>query len=376
MRSHFFPLYIFLVIIFSCGRPGVGLFAKKQSAHEKYTDSIIKAGYNNTSAGKAWLRAAELSLVQPFQLQLPYTEIGYFNADKPAATGFEFEVKRGTKIYVSFPPGLFVDLFESGSTGNLPLLVSAAKTDSILQYIVKKDTRYILRMQSEIGKSLLYQVQLFTGPSLAFPVQLTGNPKVISLWGAGRDNGTRSHEGVDISAAFRTPALAAADGRVTSVSENKLGGKVVFISPDDADFNLYYAHLDTQMVLQGQHVKAGDILGLVGKTGNAQYTVPHLHFGIYTNAGAIDPLLFIDNRQMKPVVLKISSSQLNTWVQSQAANVLYNGPSLKNTQLGTFSAGDSLLVIGMNEDWARVSASNGQAGYIKRTKIKKEPKKK
>jgi len=373
---HKLILYGLLFIICSCGRPGIGLFSKKQSAHEKYSDSIVKEGYDKTTIGNAWIRASETSIAQPFQLQLPYTEAGYFDANKPAATGFEFEAKRGMKIYINAAAGLFLDLFEPVPGASPVLLSSAARTDSVLEYIVKKDSRYILRVQPEIGRSISYELELYTGPSLSFPVHSSGKPKIISLWGAGRDNGTRSHEGVDIGAPSRTPALAVADGRITSVSENKLGGKVVFIAPDDADFNLYYAHLDSQSVTQGQRVKAGDVVGLVGNTGNAQHTVSHLHFGIYTNAGAIDPLMFIDNRQAKPINLKVSTNQLNTWVQSQASNSLYNGPSLKNTQLAVFSAGDSLLVTGVNEDWARVSSSNGQTGYIKRSKIKKEAKKK
>lgn len=374
MRNNIHLVCLAILIICSCSRPGVGLFSKKQSAHQKYTDSIVKEGNNKSSLGDAWLKASEVSIMQPFQLQLPYSEKGYFDASKPTANGFEFEVKRGTKLHVSASPGLFIDLFEPLTTGPR-LLASAAEADSLLLYTVNKDGRYIVRLQPAVGSKLVYQLQIYAGPSLSFPVQRTGNPKIISLWGAGRDNGSRSHEGIDIAASFRTPALAGANGRITSVSENKLGGKVVFMAPDDADFNLYYAHLDTQMVTQGQRVKAGDIVGLVGNTGNAQYTVPHLHFGIYTSSGAIDPLLFVDNRQPQPSMLKIPATQLNTWVQSLASNILYNGPGLKNKALTTFSAGDSLLITGLNNDWARISSTNGLTGYIKLSKIKKESKK-
>ena len=150
MRLQYNLLYIFLFIICSCSRPGSGLFSKKQTAHEKYADSIIKEGQNKTAAGNAWLNAARLSLAQPVQLQLPYTELAYFDSKKPEAAGFEFEVKRGTRIYTA--PGLFVDLFESAA-GTPELLVSAAKTDSVLQYIVKNDSRYILRVQPQIGRA-------------------------------------------------------------------------------------------------------------------------------------------------------------------------------------------------------------------------------
>lgn len=375
MRYNLF-LYGFLFIFCSCSRPGIGLFGKKQSAHEKYSDSITKEGYNKTLTGNAWIRASEISLSHPFQLQLPYTEAGYFAGDKPSAAGFEFEVKRGMKIHANTVSGLFIDLFEPGPGGKAVLLASAARGDSMLEYTVKNDSRYVLRIQPEVGMYIPYRLQLYTGPSLLFPVHSSGNPKIISVWGTGRDNGNRSHEGVDIGAPARTPALAAAHGRITSVSENKLGGKVVFILPDNADYNLYYAHLDTQMVQTGDRIKAGDVIGLVGNTGNAQYTTPHLHFGIYTNNGAIDPLVFIDNRLTKPFDLKVPTTQLNTWVQSHSANILYNGPSSKNAQLFTFSAGDSLQVTGITREWVRVSAPGGLTGYVKRSKIKKHPKRK
>lgn len=54
------------------------------------------------------------------------------------------------------------------------------------------------------------------------------------------------------------------------------------------------------MVHEGQQVKAGDVIGTVGNTGNAQYTPAHLHFGIYTFGGAIDPLPFVKREQPTP----------------------------------------------------------------------------
>ena len=72
--------------------------------------------------------------------------------------------------------------------------------------------------------------------------------------------------------------------------------------PIDKNFSVYYAHLDEQLVSQGQRVKKGDTLGLVGNTGNAKHTPPHLHFGIYTYNGAIDPLPFI-NKEIKTAPL-------------------------------------------------------------------------
>jgi len=131
------------------------------------------------------------------------------------------------------------------------------------------------------------------GPSLGFPV--SGNKASIgSLWGDDRDGGKRSHEGIDIFAPKLTPAIAATNGIVTGVKEGGLGGKTVWLKVDHKNTYLYYAHLDKQLVQEGQQVKKGDIVGLVGNTGNAKYTSSHLHFGVYTSDGPVDPLPFVN----------------------------------------------------------------------------------
>jgi hypothetical protein len=60
----------------------------------------------------------------------------------------------------------------------------------------------------------------------------------------------------------------------------------------------YYAHLDAYApgLVVGNHVTPETVLGYVGTTGNAAGALPHLHFGVYTTAGAIDPLPLLSNR--------------------------------------------------------------------------------
>ena len=64
--------------------------------------------------------------------------------------------------------------------------------------------------------------------------------------------------------------------------------------PAGKSYTLYYAHLDKQLVAEGQFVKKGETIGLVGNTGNARTTPAHLHFGVYTFGGAVDPLPFVN----------------------------------------------------------------------------------
>src|SRR5690606_12295339 len=111
---------------------------------------------------------------------------------------------------------------------------------------------------------------------------------IASRFGDPRDGGRRRHEGVDILAPRGTPALAAADGVVTRVGRNRLGGRTIWLETDSG-LRLYYAHLRHQAVREGRRVRAGEVIGRVGSSGNAPRDTPHLHFGVYEGA-ARDPL--------------------------------------------------------------------------------------
>ncbi len=131
---------------------------------------------------------------------------------------------------------------------------------------------------------------------LVFPV--AGNSSNVgSFWGAVREGGKRKHEGIDIFAKKGTPVVAIADGKITQVTTMPKGGKVVWLRCDDRAWDVYYAHLDKQLVRVGQSVKKGQALGTVGNTGNARTTPAHLHFGIYTHKGAVDPYPYVKNLQ-------------------------------------------------------------------------------
>lgn len=98
------------------------------------------------------------------------------------------------------------------------------------------------------------------------------------------------HDGLDIGAAPNAPVQAPAQGRVTAVGfDPKLGNMVRL----DHGFGVetLYGHLAKSLVKDGQRVKRGDVIGLVGSTGLA--TGPHLHYMIKVNGQAIDPNKYI-----------------------------------------------------------------------------------
>ena len=120
--------------------------------------------------------------------------------------------------------------------------------------------------------------------SMACPVN--GAVAFTDTWGAPRSGG-RTHEGVDMIAARGTPLVAIEDGTIKRMSKGGLGGITIYLTGASGD-QYYYAHLDAWApgLSVGQSVAVGEMIGTVGNTGNAQYTVPHLHFEFHPGGGS------------------------------------------------------------------------------------------
>ena len=357
------------ILAASCTTSGpAGIFGKK-SPHEQYGDKIKNAGLQETAMGKLWFSAAAQSLSSPLTIRLPYSETGYFPAEQPKATALQFQGKRGEKININLSKkpdtgfAIYLDLWRASTAVNTSpeFLLSA---DSATAFDVDKDGSYILRLQPELLKGGEYTLSITTGPSLAFPVTPKVKSNIGSFWGAGRDKGARKHEGIDIFAPRGTAAVAAAAGTITSVTENTLGGKVVFLRPDNKDFTLYYAHLDKQLVQDGQTVKTGDTVGLVGNTGNARTTVPHLHFGIYTNSGAIDPLAFVNRVTKMPEKIIAPLTNLGKWIRASKKTELFAEPAINAPKVLNLETSTLLKADAATAGWYKVSLPGGEKGFV------------
>jgi murein DD-endopeptidase MepM/ murein hydrolase activator NlpD len=93
------------------------------------------------------------------------------------------------------------------------------------------------------------------------------------------------HHGEDIFAAAGTPLLAVADGTLHTIGFNRIGGYRVWLR-DTSGNEFYYAHLSaySPLAVEGRSVKAGDVIGFVGATGDADGGAPHLHFEIHPSS--------------------------------------------------------------------------------------------
>jgi murein DD-endopeptidase MepM/ murein hydrolase activator NlpD len=139
-----------------------------------------------------------------------------------------------------------------------------------------------------------------TAGGYVFPVY--GPSSFVDTFGAGRSDVSGGwHHGDDIFAPLGAPVLSVASGTVFSVGWNKIGGNRLWVR--DGQGNLfYYAHLSafTPLAINGNKVNAGDVLGFVGNTGDAQGTPTHLHFEIHPVGliglgydGAVNPTTYL-----------------------------------------------------------------------------------
>ncbi|MPZ52107.1 MAG: peptidoglycan DD-metalloendopeptidase family protein [Acidimicrobiia bacterium] len=131
-----------------------------------------------------------------------------------------------------------------------------------------------------------------------------GGGYIGSPFGAPRDGGARSHMGNDLMADKLQPVVAVADGVVfRAATDSGISGTIVGVRHDDG-WSSYYIHLNNDRyntddgrgvgirpgIEVGTRVEAGELIGWNGDSGNAEGTVPHVHFELHTPSGqAIDP---------------------------------------------------------------------------------------
>ncbi|MGH3009325.1 MAG: M23 family metallopeptidase [Gaiellaceae bacterium] len=133
-----------------------------------------------------------------------------------------------------------------------------------------------------------------------FPVD-TG-ASYIDTYGANRNDIYDGwHHGDDLFDPLGTPVVAVATGKLSLVGWNSLGGWRIWLT-DAKGNSFYYAHLSgyARWILHDRHVRAGQVIGFLGRTGDASTTTPHLHFEVHPHQllklgydGAVDPTTYL-----------------------------------------------------------------------------------
>jgi murein DD-endopeptidase MepM/ murein hydrolase activator NlpD len=123
------------------------------------------------------------------------------------------------------------------------------------------------------------------------PLLIRQDAKGDGRFGSPR-SGHRMHRGVDIAAPLHSPVLAVRSGRVITAAKHHGMGRYVEVQHGGRLHSLY-AHLDTIAVRPGDRVRQGQLIGTVGKTGNARHPwiIPHLHFEVTRDGTPIDPAM-------------------------------------------------------------------------------------
>lgn len=154
----------------------------------------------------------------------------------------------------------------------------------------------ILREKAAVPFRLVHLQMQAPDTNLLMPVEGVSVRRVANTWSVPRPGGRR-HQGQDIFARKGTPVVSATRGIVVRMGANNLGGNTVGVVGSGGRM-YYYAHLDSYAddLSIGDEVRPGSVIGYVGNTGNARNTPPHLHFGVYTTAGAINPLPILVDR--------------------------------------------------------------------------------
>lgn len=378
------PCFLVFLFLSSCGKQQTlqGIFSQPRTPHEAYAWQLRQTGLDRTALGRDWLLAADRALRDSLVVTLPFRETGIFRADAAFAAAYRYRVREGEKINItltvepaSADVRVFVDAFELDPTSRAPRPLASADTAArTFSYVATDEQQHLLRVQPELLRSGRFTIRIQRAPSLAFPVQGKSDAAAGSFWGADRDNGARRHEGIDIFAAKGTPVVAAAPGMVTRVGDTPRGGLVVWLA-DTHGQHLYYAHLSRQLVQPGTVVKVGDTLGLVGNTGNARTTPPHLHFGIYRGGrGAVDPFPFVRRADKEPAAPRTPNERLGQWVRlTGSRTALQAAPQALKTQAAALPKNAPLLVLGATADWLRVQAPSGRLGYVPARAVATEP---
>jgi peptidoglycan LD-endopeptidase LytH len=263
----------------------------------EYLDSLDRAGAGPVAP---WLAAAAAATLEATTVHPPYTETGRF-ATLPDAFGYRIELRAGERLHIDLAAddgaSLFLELFDVQAPGSEPDRpgepILALAGNGALEHGAGSDGTVLLRLQPRPGAATAYTLRLWRTAALVTPVAWEG-ARVISHFLEGRDAGERLHLGIDIAAPRGASVVAAASGMIERVEETELGGRVIWIRELHSDRSHYYAHLDTQLVAAGATVVAGQVIGTVGTTGNAPETTPHLHFGVYRDHVALDPLDYLD----------------------------------------------------------------------------------
>ncbi|HWB23768.1 MAG TPA: M23 family metallopeptidase [Gaiellaceae bacterium] len=190
--------------------------------------------------------------------------------------------------------------------------------------------------------------QTITPPLTAGPYDFPvyGSSSYVDTFGAYRPD-VSFHHGDDIFGELGQPLLAVANGTLFSVGWNRVGGNRIWLR--DAQGNeFYYAHLSafSSLAVNGRRVKAGEVIGFMGDTGDAEGTPTHLHFEVHPVSllylgydGAVDPTSYLESWK-RPVT--VPDPVVAGWTPTIPGTIAAHEPGAILLQRSDISSADGL----------------------------------
>lgn len=356
------PLYILLFLLVNACQQLRPLLHRTERG--KYESNFHK----DDSLFGLWKASHNRAMAAPLKIELPFLATFQIEHPDAAAMVYTVSVKQGQQLVAELKKPadsvrFLLEFFQANSLPSEKLLAELSKDSTRVTWSAGRDDSVRVSIQPMLNDSAVYHLKLYTQPVYHFPVAGKDNRAIQSFWGADRDGGTRRHEGIDIFAARGTPILAVADGRVGFAGERgSLGGQQVWLQENELSFRIYYAHLDSTAVQSGDQVQLGDTLGFVGNTGNAAGGPPHLHFGVYGNAGAVDPLNFVK----KVDIPKDREYDLPRQTTVTKSTPLRSGPGNSYPTLLQLEKGESLSALARSGNWLHVVVRDTISGFMAR----------
>ena len=196
------------------------------------------------------------------------------------------------------------------SSGMSSSLSPASDATPFTSKLAAAITAFVLSTFVVVGTPTPVSAQTVPEITLPIAIEELGMVRWTDTWGAPRSGG-RSHVGVDIIGPKMTKLVAAADGTITWMRHNSSRGNIIYLTDDDG-WQYTYIHINNDTpgtddganhydqafapgIERGVRVEAGQVIAYMGDSGNAEWTVPHLHFEIVSPDGQnINPAPIVD----------------------------------------------------------------------------------
>jgi len=352
-------------------------FLDRRTPREKYEAGLTEAGLGRSGLVRDWLAAGERALAEAAAVDLVHREEGFLDPTTPAAFAYRIRVERGQRASFAMriagdsSSQVFLEAWRVvDSAGTLEHVAAADSGAHALDFEPRPGGDFVVRAQPELLRGGRFTITLTVGPTMSFPVLRARDVDIGSGFGDPRDGGSRDHHGIDIFARRGTPALAATDAYVARVDSGGLGGLMVWLR-DAQGHALYYAHLDRQLVREGEVVSAGDTVGLVGRTGNARTTPAHLHFGLYRHGeGPVDPQWFVRRVNATVPRLAADTTLLGGWGRARSAQAVTAAPDARATVSDSVPRDAPVQVLAAVGRWYRVRTTEGGSGYLPAAQVR------